>query len=82
LLRWRTDEDRMARSQLSALVLVMAIATAGCDGGSDKVARSSVTVKLPPARSHSAEPAFSFGGQGRPGRAKERAGDLSSNGSL
>lgn len=50
----------MARSELRALLGILALLASGCDrpGGAPK--RNSVTVKLPPARPQAPAPAFTF----------------------
>src|SRR5690349_22801105 len=54
------DEGRMARPQLTAWSVALALGLGACDGGPGQAAaaQSSVTVKLPPARPHAPAPAF------------------------
>ena len=42
-------------------VIVLALSLANCRDSSGDVAQPSITVKLPPARPYTPEPAFSFG---------------------
>jgi hypothetical protein len=55
----------MANPQLRALYASLALATVACDARPDQSAQSSITVKLPPARPHTAAPAFSFKASGK-----------------
>jgi hypothetical protein len=50
----------MAHPRLRTALIVLAFLPAGCDRRRGEQAHGSVTVKLPPARSAVAAPAFSF----------------------
>jgi hypothetical protein len=50
----------MVHPQLKALLIGLALVTGACDARADETSRSSITVKLPPARQAVPRPAFSF----------------------
>lgn len=58
----------MAHSKLRLALAALALMVGACDARSDAVAQGSITVKLPPARAHSPEPAFSFDPSATPRR--------------
>ena len=58
----------MAHPKLRLVLAALALLASACDAGRDTVAQGSVTVKLPPARPHSPEPAFSFDPSATPRR--------------
>lgn len=64
----------MARTRLEPLLIALTLLPAACDGSSDRQARSSITVELPPARPAIPAPGFSLEAPGRPAQAgHERA---------
>ena len=50
----------MTHPKLRLALAALALTVGACDARPDAVAQGSITVKLPPARAHSPEPAFSF----------------------
>ncbi|HLO19544.1 MAG TPA: hypothetical protein VK192_03520 [Sphingomicrobium sp.] len=50
----------MASAKLRPLLIAMALVPGACDGHRDNAARSSVTVKLPPARPAIPRPGFTI----------------------
>ena len=58
----------MAYPKLRLALAAVALVVGACDARRDTVAQSSVTVKLPPARAYSPEPAFSFDPSATPRR--------------
>ena len=64
----------MARTRLEPLLIALALLPAACDESSDREARSSITVELPPAHPAIPAPGFSLEAPGPPGQAgHERA---------
>lgn len=56
----RNGEYGMARPQRNALMIAVALLPIACDRGPGRNARTSITVRLPPARRQTPAPGFSF----------------------